>query len=111
MRGGVHGEVEGGVAAGGGQLQVGQRQQRPHQLEAAGEAGAVEHGVAAVQHPPVDVQAVVVDQAEHQVSVGRVLARLLGLAANLPLELTQESLVAIILLWSFAELNGRGKRR
>ena len=97
MRGGVHGEVERGVSAGGGQLQVGQRQQRPHQLQAAGKTGAVEHGVAAVHHPPVDIQTVVVDQAEHQVSVGRVLARLLGLAANLPLELTQESLAAIVL--------------
>ena len=38
------------------------------------------------------------DQAEHQPGVGRVLARLLGLAAHLPLQLSQETLVAGILL-------------
>ena len=61
MGGGVHGEVEGAVTTRGRELQVGHGGEAGDQLQAGGQQGAVEHGVAAAQHRLVDIDVVIVD--------------------------------------------------
>ena len=58
-----------------------------HQIQAARQAGAVEDGETVCQDWGVYVQVVVVDKFQHEGDVGGVVPSLLGLGANLHLQL------------------------
>ena len=64
-----------------------------HQLQAARQAGTVEDGEAVGQDRGVHVQVVVVDEVQHQGDVRGVLSSLLGLGADLNLQLGYQLLV------------------
>ena len=64
-----------------------------HQLQAARQAGTVEDGEAVSQDRGVHVQVIVVDEVKHQRDVGGVLPSLLGLGADLHLQLGYQFLV------------------
>ena len=87
---GVDSQVERSLALAGGQVQVGQGGERAHQLQVAGETGAVEDGHQLAEDGLVDVQVVVMDQAQHQPGVGGMFPSFLGLLADLHLQQTQE---------------------
>ena len=95
VTGGVHGEVEGGVALGRPLLQLGHGGEGGHQLGAAGEAGAVENGESLGHDGFVDVHIVVVDEVEHQVDVGWMFSRLLCLLTHLQFQLPQKPAAAL----------------
>ena len=63
------------------------------QLQAAGQAAAVEDGETVGQDWMVDVQVVVVDEVQHQGDVGGVLASLLGLGTDFQLQLRYQFLI------------------
>ena len=86
----VDSEVERSLALAGGLAQLGQRGERAHQLQVAGETGAVEDGQPLAEDGLVDVQVVVVDQTDHQAGVGRMFASFLGLLTHIPLQQTEE---------------------
>ena len=86
----VDSEVERSLALAGGLAQLGQRGERAHQLQVAGETGAVEDGQPLAEDGLVDVQVVVVDQTDHQAGVGRMLASFLGLLTHIHLQQTEE---------------------